>query len=61
MYTEQQINEWKSKAEKWDALGKQIEKCYVIEDENGEFVENDDENIDLGTIGEIAAIHFGWV
>ncbi|MGN6435965.1 MAG: hypothetical protein ACTHMM_05500 [Agriterribacter sp.] len=63
MYTDEQIQEWKTKAEKWDALRNEIAACYVKPDESNpdEFVENDDPNVDLGTIGEIAASAFGWL
>ncbi len=57
-YTEEQINEFKEKAAKWDALGAKIERCYVDEEGN-EVPESDD--IDLGTIGELAAAAFGWL
>ena len=54
------INKYKIKAEKWDKLESKISKCYV--DENGdELSEEDSEDIDLGTIGEIAASAFGWL
>lgn len=61
MYTEQQISEWKEKARKWDELDNRIGKCYYIENDEGECEENTDENIDLGTIGEIAAGAFGYL
>lgn len=51
------MNEMMDKANKWDALDKNIEACYFNED--GSEVEDND--IDLGTIGEIAAIAFGWL
>ena len=54
------INKYKIKAEKWDKLESKISKCYV--DENGdELSEEDSEDMDLGTIGEIAASAFGWL
>ena len=57
---EQLISSYKIKAEKWDKLSEKIAKCYV--DENGdELSEEDSEDIDLGTIGEIAARAFGWL
>lgn len=60
-YTEKEIQVMKSKADKWDALGAEIEKCYCNSD--GEY---DDENseimgADLCTIGEMAATAFGWL
>lgn len=69
-YTEAQIKAWKTKAEKWDNLGSRIEKCYMkenpnynpeIDNEFDEFIENDDPDIDLGTIGELAAVAYGWL
>jgi hypothetical protein len=49
-----------TKSDKWDKLGEKISKCYV--DENGdELSEDEAEDIDLGTIGEIAASAFGWL
>ena len=56
MYTEQQINEWKSKAEKWDALEDKIASFYV----NGDELE-DEEGGDLCDIGEVAAAAFGFL
>lgn len=51
---------YKIKADKWDKLADKIAKCYV--DENGdELSEEDSENIDLCTIGEISASAFGWL
>lgn len=45
---------------KWDALESKIAKCYV-DDDGEELSEEETENIDLGTIGEIAANAFGWL
>jgi len=50
MYTEEQIEEFRIKVEKWDALGKQIEDRIKEESE-----------CDLVTIGELAAITYGWL
>ncbi|MEZ2446085.1 hypothetical protein AB6805_30425 [Chitinophaga sp. RCC_12] len=52
---------WKLKAEKWDALDDKIASCYGKDNEEGEWEESDDDNIDLCTIGEIAASAFGWL
>jgi hypothetical protein len=69
-YTKQQIEEFKSKSEKWDTLGDKIADCYMVKnpeydvennDEVDEYIENEDDNIDLGTIGEIAASAYGWL
>lgn len=52
--------QYKNKADKWEALGEKIAKCYV--DENGDDLsEEESEDIDLGTIGEKAAIAYGWL
>lgn len=53
------------KAKKWDALEKEIESFYGRE-VDGEFVpyteeECEEKCYDLGTIGEAAAIAFGWL
>lgn len=57
-YTSPQIEEWKTKAEKWDKLGKKIQSMYV--DENGNELAEDND-FDLGTIGEAAAMAYGWL
>lgn len=55
-----EYEEIKSKSEKWDALGKQIEKFYC--DESGEYSEDSPENNgDLADIGEAAAMAYGWL
>lgn len=59
MYTEEQIQEWKEKAEKWNKLDAQIAACYV--DENGDELQDEDGGADLGTIGELAAMAFGFL
>ncbi|MFA9191105.1 hypothetical protein AAGV28_06950 [Flavobacterium sp. FZUC8N2.13] len=52
--------QYKNKADKWDALGEKIARCYF--DENGDDLsEEESEDIDLGTIGEKAAIAYGWL
>jgi hypothetical protein len=57
---QQQIAEWKTKAEKWEALGKEIEKFYCNSD--GDYdEENPEEDGDLGSIGEVAAVAYGWL
>lgn len=58
-YTKEQIEAWKSKAEKWDALNAEIGQYYEYDD-NGEPLYDEDE-ADLCTIGEIAAIHLGYL
>lgn len=61
-YTTEQIEEWKSKAQKWDALGERIVECYPESnyDEFGEELD-EDEGGDLVTIGEYAAMAYGWL
>ncbi|CAL1518151.1 hypothetical protein [Chitinophaga sp. MM2321] len=61
MYTEEEIETQKRKAQKWDELEEKIAVCYGRENEDGEWEENNDENIDLCTIGEIAASAFEWL
>ena len=60
-YTKEQIEKWKAKAEKWDALGEEIETCYCNTD--GEYDEENPEceGADICTIGEMAASAFGWL
>jgi hypothetical protein len=60
-YTQEQIQEWKTKAEKWDDLEDKIAKCYCNAD--GEYDEDNPEieDADLCTIGEIAATACGWL
>ena len=64
-YTEQQIEEWKSKAEKWDALDEEISTFYpeLEDDEESPFgapeFMGDDEGL-IG-IGEAAARAFGYL
>jgi hypothetical protein len=54
-YTPKQIEEFKSKAEKWDKLDAEISECYS--DENL----SEESETDLGSIGEIAAMAFGYL
>lgn len=49
-----------SKANKWDELKEKIGRCYFDED-GEELSEEESENIDLGTIGEIAAMKLGYL
>jgi hypothetical protein len=55
------LSEMEAKANKYDVLDEKISACYGKEDESGEWVEHEDNDSDLGTIGEIAARHFGWM
>lgn len=54
--TARQVQEWKTKAEKWDALYEEISAFY-FDDEGNELP--DGEGGDLCDIGETAAIAFG--
>ena len=60
MYTEKQIQEWKLKAEKWDALGEKIASFYG-NDEDDYDGEDFDGGGDLVDIGEAAAEAFGFL
>ena len=57
-YTQEQIEQWKAKAEKWDRLEKAIAKYYV-DSEGNEL--SDSDGGDLVDIGEQAAMAFGWL
>jgi len=57
--TQAQIAEWKKKAEKWDALDAKLQNIYF--DEEGNEREDVDGDTDLGTIGEICAMAFGYL
>ena len=59
-YLKEQIEDWKSKAQKWDELGEEVSKCYC--NSEGEYDEDNPEiDGDLCTIGEMAAEAFGWL
>lgn len=60
-YSQKQIDEFRKKAAKWDALEKQISKCYL--NSKGEYDEKNPEikDADICTIGEMAAAAFGWL
>jgi superfamily II RNA helicase len=51
-----EIARLKVKADKWEALGDKIAKCYEVDDD-GEFVNDSD----LVTIGELAATAYGYL
>lgn len=62
MYTNEQIELFKKKADKWDALEKQIEGEYGFTNEAGEWEEHpENDDHDLCTIGEKAAYAFGYL
>ncbi len=46
------------KAERWDTLSNAVAKFYPIDEDTGEDLEAPG---DLGDIGEIAAIHLGYL
>lgn len=56
MYTEEQINEFKAKTDKWDALDEEIGKMFAISED-----ESTDEYYDLAHVGELAAKAFGYL
>lgn len=59
-YSKEEIEKLKIKADKWDALGKEIAKCYC--NSEGEYDEENPEiDGDLVTIGEMSASAFGWL
>jgi len=58
---EEQISKYQHKALKWDELHDKIAKCYGIENEDGEWEEDEDGDSDLTTIGEISAEAFGFM
>ncbi len=60
-YTQEQIQEFKNKAEKWDKLEAEISKCYCNVDAEYDEDNPEIEDADLCTIGEIAASAFGWL
>jgi hypothetical protein len=60
MYTQEQIEQWEKKAEKWDALETEIGKYYPDLDENDNEIDPIKEG-DLTDIGEVAAIAFGFM
>lgn len=56
-YTKEEIEIWKSKAEKWDELSNNISKCYGDYDDNGkelmtQYEKETGVEPDLITIGE---------
>ncbi len=62
MYTEEQIIQLKIKADKWDALYLNIAKRYPDYDDDGQEVHTEySEDADFETIGEIAALAFGFI
>jgi hypothetical protein len=58
MITAGELLKLQRKAEKWDKLYAAIAKCYEEDEETGEPLNPDS---DLGDIGEIAAIHLGFL
>jgi hypothetical protein len=60
-YTKPQIEDFIKKADKWDALGAEINKCYCNADIEFDEENSEIEGADLCTIGEKAASAFGWL
>lgn len=65
-YTKEQIEEWKSKSEKWDTLKAKIATCYEDYDDEGNVImskyeEKYGSQPDLGTIGEMAASAYNFL
>ena len=58
MITTEELVKLTKKAEKWDKLYEAIDKCYEYDEETGDPIDN---GSDLGTIGEIAAVHLGFL
>lgn len=58
---EEELSKYQHKALKWDELHDKISKCYGIENDEGEWEEDEDGDSDLTTIGEIAAEAFGFM
>lgn len=54
--SQEEYNELKTKADKWDSLDDQISKFYLDDEDNEEEFEGD-----LCDIGEIAAMAFGYL
>lgn len=57
--TQKEVEQWKKKAEKWDALDKVISEYYIEPGEEGYDAAKDDNGL-LG-IGEDAARAFGYM
>lgn len=53
MDTQEQIEEFKAKADKWDALDVKIGEVYFQDEEDG--------GADLAHVGELAAKAFGYL
>ena len=56
-----EISKYKKKSEKWDKLGKEIEKYYESDDEDNDDDEYDREEGNLLDIGEAAASAYGYL
>jgi hypothetical protein len=60
VHTQDTLETLKAKAEKWDALESKVSEFYL--NTEGEYdEENPVRKGDLGDIGEVAAIAFGWL
>lgn len=60
-YTQQQIQEWKTRAKKLDDLGDSIASFYGDEEAGFEEAEFDEDGPSLVDIGEIAAMAYGFL
>jgi hypothetical protein len=58
---EVEYDKCKEKADKWDALAKEVEGEYINPDTGEEWGDEPDQDHDLTTIGLIAATAFGWL
>mgnify|MGYP006271147957 CR=1 FL=1 len=55
-YTHQEIEEMKSKADKWDSLEQSVAKFFISGENDGDEIDNDV----LIKIGELAVGHLGF-
>lgn len=55
----EEYHELKDKASKWDKLHEEVSKFYL--NDKGEELEENEFTGDLGSIGEIAASHLGYL
>ena len=56
MYTQEQINEFKAKADKWDALDAKIGEVFAVSDDK-----STKDCYDIVDIAELAAKAFGYL
>ena len=58
MITAEELVKLQRKAKMWDDLYEAVNECYEYNEETGDPIDN---GSDLGTIGEIAAVHLGFL